>query len=148
MDRIKQKTEELLKSMGIDAQVIVEDFSGSETARVALSTQESGFLIGYQGGNLQSFEYLLKKILQKEMGTFPSFFVDVNGYRVQYLEGLKEEARIVAKKVRLYRKEARLRPMNAFERKIVHSALAEYPDITTESRGDGPERRVVIKPLI
>lgn len=146
MDKVIQKTEELLRSMGVTAEISIEDFPGSETIRLALSTQESGFLIGYKGANLQSFEYLLKKILQKEMGTFPSFFVDVNGYRIQYLEGLKEEARSVAKKVRLYRKETSLRPMNAFERKIVHSALAEYPDITTKSMGQDPNRVVMVKP--
>ena len=62
------------------------------------------------------------------------------------LEELRAEARQVARRVRLYRTELILEPMPPFERRVVHMALAEYPDITTHSTGDGPSRRVVIKP--
>ncbi|MEK9148295.1 MAG: R3H domain-containing nucleic acid-binding protein, partial [Patescibacteria group bacterium] len=63
-----------------------------------------------------------------------------------HIEALKAEAKNMAKKVRLYRTELVLKPMPAFERRIIHMALAEYPDITTESIGEGYSRRVVIKP--
>ncbi|OHA05983.1 MAG: hypothetical protein A2934_04020 [Candidatus Sungbacteria bacterium RIFCSPLOWO2_01_FULL_47_10] len=85
-------------------------------------------------------------MVHKEIGEIPRFFLDVNGYRAGRLDELKEEARGVAKRVRLYRKEVRLRPMNSFERRVIHTALAEYPDIMTESIGDAERRAVVIKP--
>ena len=146
MEKIKEKAKELLGQIGIEAELEMNQSAGSETSQLLISTPEARLLIGHNGQNLHSLEYLLKKILQKELGTVPSFFLDVNGYRAHILEELKEEARGVAKKVRLYRKEIYLRPMTSFERRIVHMALAEYPDITTESSGEEPRRVVIVKP--
>ena len=62
------------------------------------------------------------------------------------LEDLKQDVKNAAREVRTYHREAPLRPMSSFERRIVHLLLAEYPDITTESIGEDAERRVIIKP--
>ena len=62
------------------------------------------------------------------------------------LDDLKQDVKAAAKEVRLYKKEVPLRPMSSFERRIVHLLLAEYPDITTGSIGEEPDRKVVIKP--
>ena len=56
-------------------------------------------------------------------------------------------ARMHAQRVRYFKKEVEMRPMNAYDRRIVHSVLQEYPDISTQSTGEGPDRRVVVKPL-
>jgi spoIIIJ-associated protein len=106
----------------------------------------SSMLIGEYGANLAALEYLLKKILQNKYKDLPKFTLDINEYRVKRLEDLKQDIKSAAKGVRLYKKEVPLRPMSAFERRIVHLLLAEYPDITTESIGEEPNRRVIIKP--
>lgn len=106
----------------------------------------SNLLIGEKGGNLSALEYLLKRILRKKLGEELKFTLDINDYRMKRLEDLKQDVKSAAKEVRTYRREVPLRPMSSFERRIVHLLLAEYPDITTESIGMEPERRVVIKP--
>lgn len=147
METVKKKISRMLEIIGIEAELEVRDAIGpDDVARFTILTDDARVLIGHNGQNLHSLEYLLKRMLQKEQGDIPRFFLDVNGYRANRLDELKEEARGVAKKVRLYRKEVRLRPMNSFERRIIHTALAEYPDITTESIGDAEQRAVVIKP--
>lgn len=103
-------------------------------------------LIGEHGNNLSALEYLVKRIIKKKYGEDQKFTLDVNDYRMKKLEDLKQDVKAAAKEVRLYKKEVPLRPMSSFERRIVHLLLAEYPDIATESIGEEPNRRVVIKP--
>ncbi len=106
----------------------------------------TSLLIGEDGYNLAALEHLIKKIVKKKYGEDFRFTLDINDYRMKQLEDLKQDVKAAAKEVRLYQKEVPLQPMSAFERRIVHLLLAEYPDITTESIGREPDRKVVIKP--
>lgn len=106
----------------------------------------TNILIGEYGGNLAALEHILKKIVKKKYGEVEKFTLDINDYRLKRLEELKQDVKSAAREVRLHLKDVPLRPMSSFERRIVHLLLAEYPDITTESIGQEPKRRVVIKP--
>jgi spoIIIJ-associated protein len=133
----------------MDIRALVEERSISEisTPYVNIVTDDARLLIGVHARTLIALEYLAKRLAERSGDTSDAaFFLDVNGYRLHQLEGLKSEAKSMAKKVRLYRTEFTLQPMSAFERRIVHMALSEYPDITTQSVGEGVSRRVVIKP--
>ena len=114
--------------------------------RFNITVPDARFLIGEHGANLFDLEYLIKRLIQKKLPDAPPFSLDVNDYKLRRAEFLRDEVKSVAKKVRMYRKEILLKPMSAFERRIIHMALAEYPDITTESVGESRERRVMIKP--
>lgn len=103
-------------------------------------------LIGERGNNLGALEHIIKKIIRKKYGEDQKFTLDINEYRMKRLDDLKHDIKAAAKEVLLYRKEVPLRPMSSFERRIVHLVLAEYPDITTESIGQEPNRKVIIKP--
>jgi len=103
-------------------------------------------LIGESGNNLSALEYLIKRIIRKKYGEEQKFTLDINDYRMKKLEDLKQDVKAAAKEARLYKKEVPLRSMSSFERRIVHLLLAEYPDIATESIGEEPNRRVIIKP--
>ena len=105
-------------------------------------------LIGERGNNLAAAEHIIKKIIKKKYGEEQKFTLDINEYRMKRLEDLKQEVKNAAKAVRLYGKGVPLRPMSAFERRIVHLLLAEYPDIATESIGEEPDRKVIIKPYL
>src|SRR3989344_6797553 len=114
---------------------------------------DTPILIGEYGSTLSALEYILKRIVRKKTADNTAvepeaykFTLDINDYRMKRLENLKQDVKTAAREVRLYRKEVPLRPMSSFERRIVHLLLVEYPDITTESIGMEPERRVVIKP--
>ena len=135
-----------LDKMGIQAEVEERTLPDLSLPYINILTDEARLLIGARAQNLMALEYLLKRLMERTSEEATGFLLDVNGYRLHHLEELKVEAKNAAKKVRLYRTDLTLKPMNAFERRIVHMALAEYPDITTESTGEGEARRVVIKP--
>ncbi len=108
---------------------------------------DARMLIGEYGNNLAAIEHLIKRIVMKKYNEDVRFTLDINDYRMRRLEDLKQNVKSAAKDVRLYHKSVYLSPMSSFERRIVHLLLAEYPDITTESTGEGYERRVMIKPF-
>jgi predicted RNA-binding protein Jag len=129
---VRLKEQDFVESSGVE-----EEFSRRPSS--------SNLLIGERGGNLVALEYLLKRVLRKKLGEEFRFALDLNDYRMRRLEDLKQDVKSAAKEARTYQRDVPLRPMSSFERRIVHLLLAEYPDITTESIGAEPERRVVIK---
>jgi spoIIIJ-associated protein len=98
------------------------------------------------GETLFEIQHLLKAILKKK--TKENFYLDldINDYKKKKIKYLEELAKSVADEVALTKKERILDPMPAYERRIVHLILADRPDVTTESIGKEPNRRVVIKP--
>ena len=119
------------------------------TNRVSVRVRgDARMLIGERGANLAALEHILRKIIQKKHGENVHFTLDINDYRMRRLEDLKQDVKSAAKEVRTLGRSVPLRPMTSFERRIVHLLLAEYPDITTESSGVEPERKVVIKPFV
>lgn len=150
MSAIQNLITRTLEKMGIPADVEERSLPDLSIPYLNVLTDEARLLIGARAQNLMALEYLLKRFVEKDPDLLPDgvrgFFLDVNGYRLHHIEELKTEAKNMAKKVRLYRTELTLQPMPPFERRIIHMTLAEYPDITTESMGEGDARRVVIKP--
>lgn len=144
-EMIKNEIQRMLSSMGFDVETI-EMHQGSASRFGVRIAGEARMLIGERGNNLAALEYVIKRIIRKQTGSDVKFTLDVNDYRLKRLEYLKHDVKNASRHVRVYHREMPLRPMSAFERRIVHLLLAEYPDITTESVGQGEERRVVIKP--
>lgn len=144
---IKEEVKNFMNQMGFGSFLdSVEFYEGSANRFCVRLSGEANMLIGEYGVNLLAIEHLIKKILKKKIPEDVKFTLDINDYRVRKLEDLKQDIKTAAKEVRSKGKEVALPPMFAFERRIVHLLLAEYPDITTESVGIGEERRVVIKP--
>ncbi|MFC1595273.1 protein jag [Patescibacteria group bacterium] len=142
---IIESVNELLSKMDIKA--TVEEGMMGDTSTFVIRTSEAGLLIGEDGQNLLALNYLLRKMAEKKLGQQPPYFIiDVNDYQRRRFDELKDRARMGAQRVRYFKKEVALQPMDALERRVVHMALQEYPDITTQSTGEGPQRRVVIKP--
>lgn len=147
MEEAKLLVRSLLERMGIYARLEEQTVPDLSIPYLNIVTDDAWLLVGSHIQNLAALEYLSKRILERTQGDLsPRFVLDVNSFRLHHIETLKAEAKSVAKKVRLYRAELTLKPMSAFERRIIHIALAEYPDIMTESTGEGADRRVVIKP--
>jgi spoIIIJ-associated protein len=122
-----------------------EDASG--TLMLDAIVADAGILIGEGGVHLTSWEHVLKAKAAKELGKHIPIVVDINNYRAQRDSVLREVAKKAARKAVLAKKPVPLPAMNAYERKIVHLELAYRPDVTTESEGEEPERRVVVKPI-
>lgn len=133
-----------LERMGLVSRATVEDKDG--TLYVTIAGDDSGVAIGYRGEALDAFQYLALTFLNEQKCDFKKVVVDCENYREKRKETLTALAlRLAQKAVRLQRKIA-LEPMNPFERRILHSALADSELATTESEGEEPVRYVVIVP--
>lgn len=143
---LKNKIEEILKytSFVIDSCEVVDD---SGTLWCSIKTPDSKFLIGRDGEALKSFNHLVKKIIEKELGeeSSPKMIIDINGYQKKRVENLKATAHMLAERARYFKSSIEADPMPAFERRIIHMYLENEKDITTESKGEGRDRRIVIK---
>jgi spoIIIJ-associated protein len=118
------------------------------TLPISLKAEDPQILIGDQGQTLAEIQHLLRAILRKKIEE-PFFIdIDINGYKKKKSEYLEELARSTADEVALTKKEKNLPPMAAYERRIIHLALASRSDVTTESLGQEPERRIIIKPRL
>lgn len=102
-------------------------------------------LIGYKGKTIESLQSLLNAMLQREDEDYAKVFVEINGYKKQKEEKLKRLANKMADNVIRFRKPIKLEPMSAYERLIIHTELASRNDVETESFGEEPRRRVVIR---
>ena len=146
-ETLKNDVKEVFGAMGFaDNMEEIESFQGT-TSRVSVRMRgDARMLIGEHGNNLAALEHILRRIIAKKHGVETPFSLDINDYRMQRMEELKQAVKAAAHGVRMYKKPVPLRPMSPFERRIVHLLLEEYPDIATESVGADPERRVVIRP--
>lgn len=107
---------------------------------------DPGKLIGRNGRTLAALEYLTNAVVNREEGGRVRVNVDVGGYKRRRDERLRKEAMQAAARVRKSGMAVELEPMSAAERRVVHMALADEPGVHTESRGEGGDRRVVVKP--
>ena len=145
LEEIKKTIEEFFQKTTFEVEI--EFLPQKElTLPINLKTEEPQILIGEGGQTLAEIQHLLKVILKRKI-TEPFFIdLDINGYKKKKLDYLKELARSLADEVALTKKEKNLPPMTAYERRIIHLELAARSDVTTESIGEEPERRVVVRP--
>ncbi len=145
--------ERLLTLMGMtgyvvsQAQPIAEE--GQEaTASVVLNIDgdDLGILIGRRGHTLDCFQYIVKLIVGQQTKTWLPIVIDVEGYKQRRYQTLQTFARNIAEQVEAKGAPFTLESMPAYERRIIHITLADHPDVTTESVGQGEARRVVIQP--
>lgn len=144
--KIKELIETLIDATGLEGQVVdIAETDGGALAQI--ESQEAGYLIGRNGDNLKALQQLARAIVSKKIIDSPRLTIDVNNYQQERLETLKSAAQSLAKEVVRQGSARYLPPMNAYERRVVHSALAEVEGIKTESEGLGEDRRIVIKPI-
>lgn len=118
-----------------------------QTLQVTLTLEDPKTLIGERGQTLFEIQHLLRTMLRKKLQQDPPHvFLDINDYRKSKEEYLRDTARQAADEAVLLSKPRELGAMSAAERRIVHMELAQRSDVTSESIGEGEERRVVIKP--
>ncbi len=111
-----------------------------------VKTKESSLLIGREGANIGALDHLSRALLRKEILPGFSFIIDINNYRQEKIERLKQIAKKTALVVSWRNEPETLKPMSAFERKIIHMELANSPLVETKSAGEEPYRSVVIRP--
>jgi len=125
----------------------IEEGVMGDSPTLSIHTSEPGVLIGEDGGRLEAMNHLVRRMLEKSFADDKTrIVIDVNDFQRRKFDEIRDNARMGAQRVRYFKKEVELSPMNAYDRRIVHLTLQEYPDIATESVGIGKERRVIIKP--
>lgn len=136
---------EVVAAMHLSADVeIVEGEEG--TCCLELVGQDAAQLIGRHGSTLNALQYLVGLVTQRQVGQQVRVLVDADGYRERRREALVTQALELAAEVKEARQEAELDPLSAYERRIIHMALADHPDVVTYSEGGGEDRRVIIAP--
>ena len=111
---------------------------------VEINNKDLGYLIGYRGENLYAMQNVLTAIAGKGIENRVRVILDIEGYKAKREKTLEDLAEKVAKTVMKTRKSVKLEPMQAYERKIIHSKLQENPKIETISVGEEPHRRIIV----
>lgn len=115
---------------------------------VSVTVPEGKVLIGKGGQNLKALEHVVRLMWSRQRPEEArGMVIDINGYRKEVAAELATSVREIALRVRETRSPEALRPMTSYERRIVHTELATFSDLTSESVGQEPHRRVVIRPL-
>ena len=131
-------------AMNMEVAVDVQYEEESGTMNIDLAGEEMGILIGKRGQTLDSLQYLVSLVVNKESDEYIRVKVATEDYRARRKETLENMAKNIAYKVKKTRRAVSLEPMNPYERRIIHSALQNDKYIATHSEGDEPFRRVVV----
>jgi spoIIIJ-associated protein len=143
---IKEIVDELLKLLEVEVKPVIEEKDG--LVNIQFQTDNPGILIGYHGDTLASLQIMLSMMVYRKLGFWVRILVDVGDYRERRKETLDKMALSAAQKVKFSGQEYAFPPMSSGDRRIIHIALSENPDVATESQGEGFERRVVVKPKV
>jgi spoIIIJ-associated protein len=135
---------ELLGKMAIKAQVTVR--SGGDPVVLDVSGRDLGLLIGWRGENLRAFQTVTNLLVSRVGGAEHRVIVDVEHYRQRREHTVREIAYRASRQVKVTGDPITLDAMQPFERRAIHLALEDDPDVTTVSVGEEPERRVVVEP--
>ena len=142
-ENIKKFMDEILVQLPENT---VYNISESELGiNVEITNSNLGFLIGYRGETLYAMQNILSAIAGKSIEKKVRVILDIEGYKEKREKTLEELAEKVAKTVIRTRKPIKLEPMQAYERKIIHSKLQQNDKVETESIGEEPNRRIIIK---
>ena len=149
----KEVLERLLELMEISASIA---FSGGyflkgeeevdSTVALDIEGEDLGILIGRQGQTLVSLQHIVRLIVERKTDSQFPVIVDVEGYRRRRCESLRAMAWRIADQVKAKGTPFALEPMSAFDRRVIHLALVDSPEVTTHSTDVGYSRKVIILP--
>jgi spoIIIJ-associated protein len=135
---------DVFTTMGINASIEINYDQENATVEVNIDGEEMGVLIGKRGQTLDSLQYLVSLVVNKNSENYIKVKLDTENYRERRKETLENLAKNIAFKVKRSRKPVSLEPMNPYERRIIHSALQNDKYVETYSEGEEPYRKVVI----
>ena len=143
MDKLKEILDDIFKITGEDVEYNIEKIDNQ--INLTITGDKMSHLIGYKGKTIEAFQSLLNSMLQREDEEYAKIFVEINDYKKKKEEKLRRLANKMASNCVKFRRPIKLEPMSAYERLIIHRELADRKDVETESIGEEPRRRVVIK---
>lgn len=143
-DNAKIFLNDVFSAMKMTVVVDVKYDEEEKTMDIDLSGDEMGVLIGKRGQTLDSLQYLVSLVINKDVEEYIRVKVDTENYRQRRKETLENLAKNISYKVKRTKRQVSLEPMNPYERRIIHSALQNDKYVTTHSEGEEPFRRVVV----
>lgn len=130
----------------LDENATVEATNKENDISFSVKGENLGKLIGYHGENIQAIQVLLSGLKTKGEGAV-RMYLDIDGYKENRNQSIIDLANKIAEQAIKIERNIHLDPMNAYDRRIVHTTLQERDDVTTESTGEGEKRHVVVKPV-
>lgn len=143
-DDARNFLKEVFAAMDMLVAVDVQYNEEEKSMDIELNGDDMGILIGKRGQTLDSLQYLVSLVVNKNTEEYIRVKVDTENYRERRKETLENLAKNIAYKVKRNKRPVSLEPMNPYERRIIHSALQNDKYVTTHSEGDEPFRRVVV----
>ena len=143
-DAIRSFLMDVFATMGMEVELIINREEDSNVVEVEMKGKEMGVLIGKRGQTLDSLQYLVNLVANKNSDQYVKVKIDTEDYRKRRKETLENLAKNVAYKVKRTKRPVSLEPMNPFERRVIHSALQNDRYVNTHSEGDEPFRHVVV----
>jgi len=143
-DSISEFLDNMFNAMNMAVKVDIVLDSVESTLDIELSGEDMGLLIGKRGQTLDSIQYLVSLVANKEKEKYIRVKVDTENYRQRRKETLESLAKNISYKVKRSKRSVSLEPMNPYERRIIHSALQTDKFVSTKSEGEDPFRHIVI----
>jgi spoIIIJ-associated protein len=140
--QIARFVQDVVNAMGVALTVSVEETA--EGTRINLEGEDGGVLVRRGGEGLQALQHIVATTFRKQLGDDNRIVIDCNGFRKDKDAELRQMARFVAEKARSSGVPQEMGPLNPYERRIVHLAIAEDPTVTSESIGDAFLKTVII----
>ncbi len=145
IDYVKTVLEDMLD--GMDLNVKYETSIRNKQINIKMFSDNNAILIGRNGQTLSALTVLTKQAVFNQVGVFPYINLDVENYKDKQITHLERLARNIGKEVRETKTPVEMENMNSYERRIVHKALSEFKGVKTESQGEEPNRKVIVKPV-
>ena len=140
---IKVYFKNLISKMNLDVNIeVIED---ENIFNVTIVSNNNYILIGKDGKNLNSMQFLIRQTLNNLTGMDVKVNLDVSNYRAKKIKNFEYQIKNIVREVQKTKTDTKLDPMNSYQRRIIHSLLSDFSNVTTESVGEEPNRCVVIK---
>ncbi len=140
---IKDYLKQMITKMNLDINLEVRE--DENIFNVTMVSNNNPILIGKEGKNLNSIQFLLRQVLNCKTGMDIKVNLDASNYRARRVKNFEYQIKNIVRDVQKTKTDTKLDPMNSYQRRIVHSLLSNFSNVTTESVGEEPNRCVVIK---
>lgn len=142
----KKLLKDIVEGMGIK-DVIIESQRKENFIKLTLHSSDNSILIGRNGRTLSSLQNIIRSSVSNQTNIFVNIILDVENYKIKQEHNLERLAKKLAKEVLRTKEPIAMDSMNSYERRLVHNALSNFKGITSDSEGEEPNRRIVIKPV-
>ena len=146
LEYAKKLLKDIVEGMGIK-DVIIESQRKENFIKLTLHSSDNSILIGRNGRTLSSLQNLIRSSVSNQTGIFVNIILDVENYKIKQEHNIERLAKRLAKEVLRTKEPIAMDSMNSYERRLVHNALANFKGISSDSEGEEPNRRIVIKPV-